>query len=331
MLKKEERRVSVKDILRTRLSDYGIYFAFIIMLVLFSTLSPVFLKIENVLNILRQVANIGIISVGMALVIITGGIDLSVGSTVGFSAVLSAYLMIHGFHPVVAIIITLLAGTLAGFTSAFFINHLEIPPFVVTLSMMTILRGIGFILTKGIAIYGFSKGFKQIGQGYVGPLPIPVIIVTAIFIFGYLLLACTKYGRYAYGIGGNEEAARLSGVSPKKIKVLAYSLLGFLSSMSGIVLLARVNSGNPNLGTGYELDAISACILGGVSISGGSGKITGVVVGVLFLGVLTNGLILLNINEFLQMLVKGAVLLAAVSLDKIAQRQKQKIIVVEED
>lgn len=313
------------DKFKTVVAKYGIMIIFILMVVLFSILSPVFLSVSNIFNILRQVSIVGIMSVGMAFVIITSGIDLSVGSILGASGVFGAYLMSQGISPIVSIIIVLAASIVIGLINGFFINEMELPPFVSTLGMMTAMRGVAYLITNGMPIFGFPESFSLIGQGYIFVIPIPVIIMIVVFICGHLFLDSTKYGRYIYGVGGNEEATRLSGVNTKKIKYIVYALCSFLCGLAGIVLLSRINSGNPKNGTGYELDVITAVILGGVSVMGGEGKITGVIIGVLIMGVLANGMILLNVNEYTQQVVKGVVLLAAVSFDRMVQRQKKKL------
>lgn len=315
---------------RKNLASLGIVVVFVFMVIYFSLSSRSFLRMENMINVLRQVVTTGVIAVGVAMVIITGNIDLSSGSIVGLCAVSAAWLMIAGVHPVLASIIVMCLGVLCGLLNGLFVAKIKLPAFVVTLATQIIFRGLTFILTGGLAIYGFTPKFKVLGQGYLGPIPIPVIIMAIIFFLGYILTEKTKYGRYIYGIGGNEEAARLSGISPDKIKLMVFAISGVLGALAGLIVLSRVNSGNPNLGLGYETDIISACVIGGVSITGGKGRITGVIVGVLFLGVLTNGLILLNVNEFVQMVVKGTVLLFAVSFDVASQRQRQQMIVVAE-
>ena len=184
------------------------------------------------------------------------------------------------------------------------------------------MRGVAFIISGGLPVFGFPSTFAKLGQGYLWIVPVPVIIMVVIFALGFLLLNSTRFGRYVYGVGGNEEATRLSGVGVKSIKYLVYAISGFLSGLAGIVLLSRINSGQPKAGTGYEMDVVTAVVLGGVSINGGEGKIGFVVVGVLIMGVLTNGMILMNINEYVQWVVKGLVLVAAVGFDRLSQQRK---------
>lgn len=308
--------------LRSIATKYGILFVCIILCAFFAVLSPAFLTSENIFNILRQVSIVGITAVGMTFVMLTGGIDLSVGSIIGVAAVTASELMVLGVNPVLATIIALLICLILGFINAFFINVLKIPPLITTLGTSTALRGVAFLITDGLPVFGFSESYTVIGQGYLWFIPIPVIIMVVTFLLGYVVLNKMKYGRYIYGIGGNEEATRLSGINVNKIKYLVYSISGLLSGLAGIVLLSRINSGQPKSGQGYEMDVITAVVLGGVSISGGEGKIGFVIVGVLIMGILANGMILINVNEYVQWVVKGLVLLAAVGFDRFVQSRK---------
>lgn len=308
--------------LRNVASKYGILIVLIVLIIFFSIASPAFLTSDNLFNILRQVAIVGIVAVGMTMVLLTGGIDLSVGAIIGVAGVMAAQLMLSGVHPVWASLITLAACALLGAINGFFINTVKIPALITTLGTMTAIRGVAYLLTGGLPVFGFSSSFKMMGQGYLWIIPIPVLIMIAVFIAGYIFLNKTVYGRYIYGVGGNEEASRLSGVSVQKVKALVYTACGFLSGLAGLVLLSRVNSGQPKAGTSYEMDIITAVVLGGVSIFGGEGKINFVIIGVLIMGVLSNGMILLNINEYVQWVVKGLVLLFAVGFDRFITRRK---------
>ena len=312
--------------LKSMLGSYGIIFVLILLIAVFACLSDRFLMPNNIFNILRQSSIVGIISVGMTFVMLTGGIDLSCGSIVGASCVGAALLMTAAkpWHPVLACIVMVAFGTILGLANAFFIAQLKVPPFIATLGTMTSVRGIAYIITGGLPVFGFNRSFTVIGQGYVGVVPIPVIIMVVVFAFGIIFLNKTRMGRHIYGVGGNEEAARLSGVNVKKIKYLVYGVAGFMSSLAGVVLLARVNSGQPNAGTGYEMDVITGVVLGGVSMSGGQGRLIMVVVGVLIMGILTNGMTMLTINEYVQQFIKGLVLIGAVALDSFIKEQRSK-------
>lgn len=329
MANMESRKKVNSQKLKSILGNYGIIFVLLLLIIVFAALTPRFLTQSNIFNILRQVSIVGIISVGMTFVMLTGGIDLSCGSVVGASCVGAALLMTEGaMHPVLACLIMLAFGTVLGLANAFFISQLNVPPFIATLGMMTSVRGIAYIITGGLPVFGFNRSFTVLGQGYVlNVIPIPVIVMVVVFIFGIIFLSKTRIGRHIYGVGGNEEASRLSGVNVKKIKYLVYGVAGFMSSLAGVVLLARVNSGQPNAGQGYEMDVITGVVLGGVSMSGGQGKLIMVVVGVVIMGILTNGMTMLTINEYVQQFIKGLVLIAAVALDSFikAQRAKQSI------
>lgn len=314
--------------LKSMLGSYGIIFVLILLVAVFAALSPRFLLPDNIFNILRQVSIVGIISVGMTFVMLTGGIDLSCGSVVGASCVGAALLMTKAsMNPVLACLVMVCFGTILGLANAFFISQLKVPPFIATLGMMTSVRGIAYIITGGLPVFGFNRSFTVLGQGYFGIVPIPVIVMLIVFAFGIVFLAKTRLGRHIYGVGGNEEASRLSGVHVKKIKYLVYGLSGFMSALAGVVLLARVNSGQPNAGAGYEMDVITGVVLGGVSMSGGQGRLLMVVVGVMIMGILTNGMTMLTINEYVQQFVKGMVLIGAVALDSLIKNQKSKQIV----
>ena len=271
---------------------------------------------------MRQVSVVGIVAVGMTFVMLTGGIDLSVGSMIGVTGIITASLMVAGVHPILAVLIALLAGVAMGMMNAFIINELKVPPLITTLGTVTSLRGLAYLFTGGLPVFGFTEKFTLIGQGYVWIVPIPVIIMVLTFIAGYIVLNKFTIGRYVYGIGGNEEASRLSGVNVKKIKYFVYSVSGLLSGLAGVVLLARTNSGQPKAGSAYEMDIITAVVLGGVSITGGEGKITRVVAGVLIMGILSNGMIITNVGDYVQRIVQGLVLVAAVAFDCYNQSRK---------
>lgn len=303
------------------LAQYGIYLALLILLVVFTASSDVFLTGANLLNVLRQVSIIGICAVGLTFVLLTGGIDLSVGSVIGVAGMTCATLVTMGAPVALAVAAALLFGLLAGLLAGFIINEAGIPPLITTLGLMTAFRGVSYIIGGGLPVYGVPDGLKALGQGYVLGIPVPVILMAATLIAGHVVLTHTRFGREVYGVGGNEEAARLSGVDVKRLKYKVYALSGTLAAFAGIVLMARVNSGQPKGGEGYELDIVTAVVLGGVSIFGGVGRLTGVLAGVLIMGVLANGMILLNIDEYVQWVVKGSVLLAAVALDQFIHRQ----------
>ena len=265
------------------------------------------------------------------------GIDLSVGSNVGFAVTIGAIFMaakpippeITGgtnINPIIGIVLGIIASTVVGLLNGAFINEIKIPPLIVTLAMLEIVRGVIFIITGALPIYeGFEDYFRFIGQGSIGPVPVPVILFLVTMLAGSIVLNKTVYGRYVYCLGGNAEVARLSGINVKKISYSVYAISGFLCGVTGIALLSRLNSGQPRAAVGYEFEVVTACVLGGVSIAGGEGKLSGVFFGVLIMGVLFNGLIQLNLSEFYQMIIKGAVLLVAVGLDTMSNSRKRKL------
>ena len=299
------------------LSKYGIYFAFLLLTGILAIVSPPFLTPSNIINILRQISVNGIIAVGMTLVIITAGIDLSVGSVVALSAVIATSYAHPGEYPlIVPLMLGLLAGLACGTVNGLLIAKKKLAPFIVTLGMMTAARGIGLVYTSGQPVSNLSDSYDQIGGGYFIGIPLPVIIFLAVALCGAFLLRYTRFGRYVYAVGGNELAAKVSGINTDRIIITVYALTGALSGLAGIVLSSRIMSASPSLGQGYELDAIAAVVIGGTSLSGGVGTIAGTVVGALIIGVMNNGLDMLNVSSYWQLIVKGLIIVLAVFLDK---------------
>lgn len=288
----------------------------IIMSMALAFLSDRFLTVNNLLNVTRQVSINAIISVGMTLVILTGGIDLSVGSIVAMSGSITAGLMASGQGIVPSVAAGLVIGGVLGLINGLLITKGKIQPFIATMGMMTVARGYTLVYTEGRPITGLLEDFRWLGGGYIAGIPVPVIIMALIFIIAYVFLKKNQLGRYIYAIGGNEEAARLSGIGTKKILVTVYTLSGLMAGLSGIILTSRLNSAQPTAGMGFELDAIAAVVLGGTSLAGGVGTIGGTLVGAMVIGVLDNGLNLLNVSSFYQQVAKGAVILLAVLLDR---------------
>jgi len=310
-------RIELKNYRNAKIdwSSAGILIILAAMIILFGLINPKFFTPKNVGNILRQISIVGICAVGMTAVILTGGIDLSVGSVIGITAVSGAMMLSLGLPIPVAILFVLAIGACAGGFNAFCINVFGIPPLITTLGTMTALRGLIYVVTGGKSVYGIPESFKFIGQGDIFIVPVSALIMLAVFIVGYIILNKTVFGRRIYGIGGNVEAARLSGIKVKFELAKVYICAGMLSAVAGLVLMSKVNSGQPSAGDGYEMDIITAVVLGGVSVSGGEGKLMKVIIGVVFMGVLANGMMMLNIGEFQQRLVKGLVLIFAVALD----------------
>lgn len=302
--------------------QFGIYIVLLVLLIFFTIASENFLVSQNLLNVARQVSMMGIAAVGFSFVLLLGGIDLSIGSVITLVNIVAAYLMVNsGLSPVLAIIAALVLSSAIGFTNGWIIANIKMPSIIVTLAMMIIIEGVAYLICEGLPIYGFPESFAVIGQGYVGPIPIPVIIMLIVMGIGGFILRKTYFGRYFYAVGGNEEAAKLSGINVTRVKYLVYTLSGFFAGVAGVVILSRTNSGQVLSGKGFEFDVLTACVLGGVSVAGGVGKISNVLAGVLILGVLSNGLVLLDVSQFVQMVIKGSVLLIAVALDSLQNRK----------
>lgn len=300
------------------LQKLGPLFGLLLIVIVLSIVSPSFLDMGNILNILRQVSINALIAFGMTFVILTGGIDLSVGSMLALGAALAAGAMTSGIDPILAILIGLLAGAAMGAFNGLIITKGRVAPFIATLATMTIFRGLTLVYTDGRPITGLSDSFafQMIGKGYILGIPFPVVTMFLAFAVLWFILKRTTFGRGVYSIGGNEEASHLAGLKVDRIKVGVYTLTGMLSVLAGIILTSRLNSAQPTAGTAYELDAIAAVVLGGTSLTGGRGWIVGTIIGALIIGVLNNGLNLMNVSSFYQQVVKGGVILLAVLLDR---------------
>lgn len=301
----------------------AIWIVFFVLVIAFTIANPRFITGANLMIMLRQVAVWGIASIGMTFVILLGDIDLSTGSIITFVNVLCAYLMVNkGVGMVPAIIITLVAATLIGLLNGFMVSSIGIPALIATFATQTAFSGIALILCNGQPIYGFDKAFKIFGQGKLGPIPVPVIIMVACFALGSFILNKTYFGRYFYAVGGNIEAAKLSGIRTGRVKYLVFALSGFFAGLAGIVLLSRTNSGMGNAGEGYEFKVITCVVLGGISVSGGYGRMSGVVAGTFIISALNNGMVLMNINTWIQDIVLGVVLVLAVGFDCLQKRRR---------
>ncbi len=307
--------------------------ALLAMCIALSLLTDRFLTTENTWNVMRQISVNLIISVGMTLVIITGGIDLSVGSILAFAGAVTASMLKFGadlvgvdmhfsFTLLGAILGGILTGTFLGWFNGMAITKFKVPPFISTLAMLTIARGLTMLWTEGFPITGFNKEMSFIGTGWFLNIPMPVWISGIVVLAAVILTNKTKLGRYIFAIGGNETAAKLSGINIKKIKIIVYSIAGALAGLGGIIVTSRLDSAQPNAGAGFELDSIAAVVIGGTSLSGGKGSILGTVQGALIIGVLNNGLVLLNVSPFWQQVIKGLVILLAVIIDKINTKEE---------
>jgi ribose transport system permease protein len=300
------------------LQKLGPFIALLVVAAGLAVMSPDFLTVANLLNVMRQVSINALIAFGMTLVILLGGIDLSVGSILALSSVFTATLISRGTDPVVATLVGIASGAVMGAANGLVIAKGKVAPFIATLGTMTILRGLALVVSNGSPVTGINSDFfTMLGGGYVADLiPIPVIWMALMFAVIWFVLKKTVFGRHVYAVGGNEEASRLSGVSVDRVKIWVYTLSGAMSAMAGIILTSRLNSAQPTAGAGYELDAIAAVVLGGTSLTGGRGWIFGTLVGALLIGVLNNGLNLLGVSSFYQQVIKGVVILLAVLIDR---------------
>lgn len=285
-------------------------------------LTPYFLTLSNLLNIVEQSSVIAIMAAGMTFVIVTAGIDLSVGSVLALSGVVMASLLQAGVPLPLAVTAGLGSGFLCGLLNGVLITRGRLPPFISTLGMMSVARGAALLVTQGRPVSGFSESFRNLASGEILYVPIPILVMILVFLAAAVLLGKTGFGRHVYAIGGNEEAALLSGVDVSKVKTLVYGICGMLSGLAAVILTARLNSAQPIAGIMYELDAIAATVIGGTSLMGGEGTVFGTLVGALIMGVLRNGLNLLDVSSFVQQIVIGSVIILAVLVDMFLKNRK---------
>lgn len=317
--------MNIRKMFRKNAHEYGALIALVLLVVIMSLISPQFRTFSNFLTLLRQASVNGLIAFGMTLVILTGGIDLSVGSTLGLTGALFAGLIINVGLPIpLAVIVALVFGLLLGLISGFLVGKAKLQPFIATLITLTVYRGFTLIYTNGRPIsnltadeYVGSQFLTFIGRGAILGIPVPVIILFFAFILFYLLLNKSVLGRKIYAVGSNERAAQLSGINTDRVKLFVYSISGLMSTVAALILVSRLNSAQPTLGTGYELDAIAATAIGGTSMTGGRGKISGTLLGILIIAVLSNGMNILGISSYYQDVVKGIVILLAVLVDRL--------------
>lgn len=307
---------------------YGIWILLVVVFTFFSFAAPGFLTFKNVINILRQVSMFGIVVVGVSMVMIGGGMDLSVGAQMAVDGMLLGVMMVNMKLPIpVAVVITILVGCCLGAFNGIVAVKMHIAPIIVTLGSMLMLQGVAYLLTGGYPITGMPEAFKFVGQGYVaGVIPVPVIIFVVFIIFGAVVMNKTYLGRSIYALGGNKEAARLAGINVDKLTVMVYTFSGFCASIASIIMVARTNASQPGAGASYSFDCMTAACLGGISIAGGEGRVSGTVIGVIILGMLDNGLLQMSINTNWQSVIKGAILLTAVAIDCYQGVSKKKKI-----
>lgn len=298
--------------------NLGTILALIILMVFVSILNPTFLQANNLMNLMRQLIINGFIALGMTFVILTGGIDLSVGSTLALTSAIFAGLLQNGMNTGLAILVAVGLGLILGLINGILITKGKLAPFIVTLATMTIFRGLTLVYTDGRPIAGPKDNFafKFLGKGQIFGIPFQVILFILAFLCLWIILNRTSLGRKIYAVGGNEKASFISGINIDKVKIWVYVISSLMAVLSGLVLTSRLNSAQPTAGAAYEMDAIAAVVLGGTSMTGGSGSLTGTLIGILILGVLNNGLNLLGVSSFYQQIVKGIVILIAVLIDR---------------
>ena len=308
---------------RSFLQRFGLLFIFGLLCLVLSLLSDRFFQPANLINIARQASINGIVAIGMTLVILTGGIDLSVGSVLALSAVIGATMLKGGQPVLLSMLAALGVGTALGAINGMIITRGRIPAFIATLGMLTVARGLTLMYTQGQPVTGLSKAFRIIGAGTLGPLPMPIVVFGLAFIAIYILLTRTRLGEYIYLLGDNPTAARLAGIPTQRILVLVYALSGFFSALAGLVLIARLDSAQPVIGIGYEFNAIAAVVVGGTSFSGGEGTLGGTLLGALLIETINNGLNLLNVSPLWEQVVKGVVIALALLFYKAINRSSR--------
>jgi ribose transport system permease protein len=318
--------VSTKSLTKRQVVDeifvkWGIYIALLLLVILMALIAPNFFSIKNGLNIAQAVSINAVVASGMTVVILTAGIDLSVGSIVAASGVATVLLLNGGVPTVIAALVAILVGALIGLINGAIIAYLALPAFIVTLGALTYTRGIAYSMHGGPVQIAGESGIESIGNGSIGGIPMPVFIMIFVYWFFWFLLERTKFGRHVYAVGGNPQAARLSGIDVKKVLMSVYVISGVTAGLAGLMFASRVRSGQVTAGVGYELDAITAVILGGTSLFGGRGRIFGTLIGALLIGVLSNGLVLLGVPIYTQLMIKGGVIILAVAIDTLRSKR----------
>lgn len=295
---------------------YAAWFIVLALVIIFSLIEPQFRSFDNMMTILRQVSIVGIMALGMSFILITANIDLSIGSLVAFTGTLTALLIVNVGIPIwIAIALGLVAAGAIGAISGFILTLTNIPSLILSLGMMMVVRGAAYLLSGGVPVYGLPAEIAFIGQGFIGPVPVPAVILVVLAVASAFVLNKTFFGRYIYAVGANAEAARLSGINVQLIQRSVFVIGGVIVGIAGIVMMSRVNSGQPSAATSLELDVLIACVIGGISARGGEGRIMGLIGGVLAMGILSNGMAVMGLSDYHQMLMKGAVLIVAVGLD----------------
>lgn len=308
------------------IKQYGTAVILLIMVAFFAIMAPNFRTFNNLITVLRQVSMLGVLAVGLTFVFLLGDIDLSVGVMMGLSATTSALLMTKlGVPVILAWLLGILVCTLVGVINGLIVTTTHMPALIATLGTQNIIYGVNYMICGGVSVYGIPPEAKFLGQGYLfGVLPIPVLVMVIVFMIGSFILKKTYFGRYFYAVGGNAEATRLSGINTTRVKILAYALCGLCAGIAGAINMSRANSGQPTAGHGFEMDVITACVVGGISAGGGDGKMSGVISGVLIIGVLSNGMTIMGVSDYWQMVAKGLVLVLAVGTDYYQKTRVKK-------
>ncbi|WP_111768285.1 ABC transporter permease [Nakamurella deserti] len=304
-----------------RSDQLGVGIALLLIIALMAVIAPYFWSVNNLLEVMRQVSAIAILAAGGTFVILTAGIDLSVGSALGVCAMVAIVLSDNSFPAVVSILCALAAGAVIGAVNGVFIARFALPAFIVTLAALTYLRGVVYVGTGGTTLIPDQVGYDWIGQGNILGVPVAVLVMLAVFVGGWFLLNRTVFGRQVLAIGGNAEAARLSGIPVRKVVLWTYVISGLCAGIAGLIVASRLESAVPDLGSGYELNAIAAIVLGGTSLMGGRGSLVGTLIGALFIAVLSNGMTLMNVKSFYQQIIMGVVILLAVLIDRLRRGQ----------
>ncbi len=316
---------------------YGALIFLIVLCVIFALLEPAFLSTRNIFNVIRQVSIYGMLAIGMTFVILTGGIDLSIGSVLALAGLVCAAVEkgsrgllgagageAHGYGLPAAVAAAIAVGLIAGTSQGLAVSRMKVPPFIVTLGGMSVFRGLALVFSGGQPISAFRAPYKFWGQGMIGPVPVPVILFLVFAIIAYIVLRYTRYGRHIYAVGGNQEAARLSGLNVSALILSVYMIMGFFAGLSGFVLSSRLNSAEQVAGVGYELQVIAGVVIGGTSLTmGGEGGVFGTVVGILLMGVLSNGLTLMNVSPYYQQIIVGLIIVFAVYFDQVVKQRRR--------
>ncbi len=316
----------MKSVWESIVNDYIMVFAVLFLIIVLSFMSDTFLSVTNILNVLRQMSMVAILAVGMFFVMVGGGIDISVGSLVGLTSIVTAAALTNwNLHPAVAILLALAVGAFCGLINGLLVAKVGVPALIGTLGMMEIARGLLYVFTEGYPIGIKNTEISFIGKGYLWSIPWPVVFMVIIYCIGHFVSQKTKFGRYVYAVGGNNEASYLSGIKISKIQMVTYIISGLTAGISGVILASRMGSGQPNAAVGWEFEAVTAALIGGVSIIGGKGKVFGVLLGAILIALLTNGMTLLDVSSYWQRVIKGAVLVGAIVLDVYRTKRQNSV------